>query len=104
MGLQGLIWPNSPEILAKAANKHNIPFCLSTVSTSTIERIGELTNGKAWFQLYQPAQDDLRDMIMKRVKDAGYPVLILLCDTPALGFKAWDIKNRLAMPPKKTFN
>ncbi len=49
MGLQGLIWPNSPEILAKSANKHNIPFCLSTVSTSTIERIGELTEGKAWF-------------------------------------------------------
>jgi len=39
VGLQGLIWPNSPEILAKAAFQHNIPFVLSTVSTSTIERI-----------------------------------------------------------------
>src|SRR6478752_6414831 len=25
IGLQGLIWPNSPEILAKSALKHNIP-------------------------------------------------------------------------------
>ncbi len=49
IGLQGLIWPNSPEILAKASKKHNIPFILSTVSTSTIERVGELTDGKAWF-------------------------------------------------------
>ena len=47
VGLQGLMWPNSPEILAKAAKKHNIPFILSTVSTSSIERISELTEGKA---------------------------------------------------------
>src|ERR1051325_11643156 len=26
VGLQGLIWPNAPEILAKAAVQHNIPF------------------------------------------------------------------------------
>ena len=38
IGLQGLIWPNAPEILAKAAVNHNIPFILSTVSTSSIER------------------------------------------------------------------
>ena len=47
--LRGLILPNAPEILAKAAVRHNIPFILSTVSTESIERIGELTEGKAWF-------------------------------------------------------
>ena len=30
VGLQGLMWPNAPEILAKAAFAHNIPFILST--------------------------------------------------------------------------
>ena len=69
VGLQGLIWPNSPEILAKAAFKHNIPFVLSTVSTSTIERISELTEGQAWFQLYHPAEDSLRDKIIKRAAE-----------------------------------
>ena len=29
IGLQGLMWPNSPEILALAAHSHNIPFILS---------------------------------------------------------------------------
>ncbi len=43
VGLQGLMWPNAPEILARAAFQHNIPFILSTVTTSSIERIGELT-------------------------------------------------------------
>ncbi len=50
IGLQGLMWPNSPELLAKAAFEHNIPFILSTVSTSSIERIAEITEGHAWFQ------------------------------------------------------
>ena len=53
VGLQGLMWPNSPEILAKAAFEHNIPFILSTVTTTSIERVAELTEGKAWFQLYK---------------------------------------------------
>ena len=57
VGLQGLMWPKSPEILAKAAFDHNIPFILSTVTTTSIENIAELTEGKAWFQLYHPTED-----------------------------------------------
>ncbi|HHE64489.1 MAG TPA: alpha-hydroxy-acid oxidizing protein, partial [Bacteroidetes bacterium] len=60
VGLQGLMWPNSPEILAKSAFEHNIPFVLSTVTTSSIERISEITEGRAWFQLYNPTKDDIR--------------------------------------------
>jgi L-lactate dehydrogenase (cytochrome) len=36
VGLQGLIWPNSHVILARAAFAHKIPFVLSTVRTSSI--------------------------------------------------------------------
>ncbi len=102
VGLQGLIWPNSPEILAKAALQHNIPFILSTVTTSSIERISELTEGKAWYQLYHPAEDTLRDDILKRLAAAQYPVLVLLCDVPSFGFRPRDIRNGLAMPPRMT--
>jgi len=104
VGLQGLMWPNSPEILAKAALAHNIPFILSTVSTSSIERIGELTEGKAWFQLYHPTEDRLRDDLLKRAENAGYKVLVILCDVPTFGFRPRDIKNGLAMPPKMSLN
>jgi L-lactate dehydrogenase (cytochrome) len=38
VGLQGLKWPKSPKILAKVAFKHNIPFVLSTFTTSGIDR------------------------------------------------------------------
>ncbi|NBB21873.1 alpha-hydroxy-acid oxidizing protein [Runella sp. CRIBMP] len=100
IGLQGLVWPNAPEILAKAALQHNIPFILSTVSTASIERIGELTEGKFWFQLYHPKEDTLRDDILDRAEAAGCKVLCVLCDVPSFGFRPRDIRNGLAMPPK----
>ncbi len=99
VGLQGLMWPNSPEILAKAAFEHNIPFILSTVTTSSIERIAEITEGNAWFQLYHPTEDAVRDDIIKRADASGYPVLVLLCDVPTFGYRPRDIRNGLAMPP-----
>ena len=100
VGLQGLMWPNSPEILAKAAFEHNIPFILSTVTTTSIERAAEITEGKAWFQLYHPTKDELRDDILKRAEAAECPVLVILCDVPSFGFRPRDIRNGLAMPPK----
>jgi L-lactate dehydrogenase (cytochrome) len=103
VGLQGLIWPNSPEILARAAFKHNIPFVLSTVSTSTIERISELTEGQAWFQLYHPAEDSLRDQIINRAAN-HCPVLVILSDVPTFGYRNKEIKNGLAMPPRMTLH
>ncbi len=100
VGLQGLMWPNAPEILAKSAFEHNIPFVLSTVSTSSIERISELTQGRAWFQLYHPTENILRDDLIKRAEAAECPVLVILCDVPTFGFRPRDVRNGLAMPPK----
>ncbi|CAN5386884.1 alpha-hydroxy-acid oxidizing protein [soil metagenome] len=104
VGLQGLIWPNAAEILAKAAATHNIPFVLSTVTTSGIERISEITDGKAWFQLYHPAEDALRNDILRRLEAAEYKVLVLLCDVPSFGYRPRDIRNGLSMPPRMTLN
>lgn len=100
VGLQGLMWPNSPEILAKSAFQHNIPFILSTVTTTDIERASELTEGKAWFQLYNPVEDALRDDILKRAEAAQCPVLVLLSDVPTFGYRPRDMRNGLALPPK----
>lgn len=100
IGLQGLIWPNSPEILARAALKHNIPYILSTVSTSSIERIAELSEGRSWFQLYHPTENTLRNDILKRVAFAQCPVLVVLVDVPSFGYRPRDIRNGLALPPK----
>lgn len=104
IGLQGLMWPKASEILAAAAFKHNIPYILSTVGTASIEEIGEITEGNAWFQLYHPTENELRDKLIKRAAEANYPVLVILSDTPTFGYRPKEIKNGLAIPPKMTLN
>lgn len=102
IGLQGLIWPRATEILAKAAFEHNIPFMLSTVATASLEKVSEITEGNAWFQLYHPVENKLRDDLLDRLKAAEYPTLVLLSDVPAFGYRAKEIRNGLAIPPKMT--
>ncbi len=102
IGLQGLMWPNSPEILAKAAVHHNIPFILSTVSTSSIERIAEITESRFWFQLYHPTQEQILDDLLKRLESVQCPVLTVLVDVPSFGLRYREIKAGLSMPPKNT--
>ncbi len=104
VGLQGLMWPKSPEILAKAAFDHNIPFILSTVTTTSIEKIADLTEGKAWFQLYHPTEDKVTIDILRRANEAQCPVLIILADVPSFGYRPRDIRNGLSMPPKMTLS
>ncbi|MDA7518834.1 alpha-hydroxy-acid oxidizing protein [Akkermansiaceae bacterium] len=100
IGLQGLMWPHATEILAKAAHQHNIPFVLSTVGTASIETVAELTEGNAWFQLYHPAEDDLRDKLLDRAAAAELPVLVILADTPTFGWRPKEIRNGLSIPPR----
>jgi L-lactate dehydrogenase (cytochrome) len=102
IGLQGLIWPRSCEILAKAASEHNVPFILSTVGTADIETVAELTGGKAWFQLYHPVETELRDKLLERAAEAGIKTLVILADTPTFGYRPKEIRNGLSMPPRMT--
>jgi L-lactate dehydrogenase (cytochrome) len=104
IGLQGLIWPGASRILAKAAFEHNLPFILSTVATSPIEEICEITEGRAWFQFYHPVSNEVRDDLIDRAEAAGAEVLVLLCDVPTFGYRPKEIRSGLSMPPRMTLN
>ena len=103
VGLQGLMWPGACEIIARAATAHNIPFVLSTVSTASIETIGEITEGRAWFQLYHPAEDELRDKLLERAQAVGVRTLVILADTPTFAYRPREIRNGLSIPPRMSF-
>jgi L-lactate dehydrogenase (cytochrome) len=102
IGLQGLMWPRASEILARTAFENNIPYVLSTVGTASIETIAEITEGQAWFQLYNPVADELRADLLQRAHNAGYTTLVVLCDTPSFGYRSREIRNGLSMPPRMT--
>ncbi len=100
IGLQGLMWPKAPEILARAAAALNVPYVLSTVSSSSLERIAEIAQGNAWFQLYNPTDTTVRTHLLNRIKTAQYKVLVVTVDVPTFGFRPRDLRNGLSMPPK----
>lgn len=102
VGLQGLMWPRSCEYLAQAAADHHVPFVLSTVGTASIETIAEITEGEFWFQLYHPAENELRDKLLERAWDAGCRTLVILADTPTFAYRPKEIRNGLSIPPRMT--
>ncbi len=102
IGLQGLMWPRASELLARSAFEKNIPYILSTVGTASIETIADITEGHAWFQLYNPVADELRQDLLQRAHSAGLKVLVVLCDTPSFGYRSKEIRNGLSMPPRMT--
>ncbi len=103
VGLQGMTWPGAPKFLAETARKYNIPYVLSTVSTEDIETIAKI-NPDAWFQLYHPREEELRNKLIDRCVDVETPVLVALADVPSFGYRPKEIKNGLSIPPKITLN
>lgn len=83
VGLSGLIWPGTAEILARTAKDHNVPFVLSSFANSSLETIHDVAGENAWFQLYVPSDDDVLVDILKRAETVGYSVLVLTIDSPA---------------------
>ena len=100
LGLSGLIWPDAASLLAKTAKSANIPFVLSTVATTSLEDIASIAPQNSWFQLYIPNDDTINRSLIERARTAGYSVLVVTVDVPALGRRARDIRNGLAVPPK----
>ncbi len=100
VGLGGLLWPRVAEIMAEAAAKANIPFSLSTVATTSIERAAALAGECFWFQLYTPTVPEIRDDLLDRAAAVGCRVLLVTIDVPIAGFRPRDLRNGLAIPPR----
>lgn len=86
IGLTGLIWPNAEKYLLKFANNENIPFCLSTVSTSSPEILNrevESSTKNKWFQLYPPKDLEVLDSLLNRAKLNKFSYLVVTVDIPA---------------------
>lgn len=86
VGLTGLIWPKAESYLYNVACVKDIPFCLSTVATSSPEEIGDGSRKPSkvkWFQLYPPKDMDILDSLLSRAKNNGFSTLVVTIDIPA---------------------
>ena len=98
MGMCDLTWPNTDIALAAAAADHDIPVCLSTFGSSSIEDIGKRASGNGWFQLYVgPSIDDAMGLV-QRAEDAGYEYLLLTVDVPVVSARLREQRQGFERP------
>lgn len=102
LGMSGLIWPGAEAALAGFAAARRIPYGLSTVATRLPEEVGPLSGEMGWFQLYPPADPEIRADMLARVKSSGFRVLVLTVDVPAASRRERQRRADLSIPPKKT--
>ena len=100
MGLANLIWPKADTILAKAANKRNVPYILSAVGTSSIEEIADIAPNNTWFQLYVPQEEHICFELIRRAKQSGIKVLVVTVDVPYPSKRLRDWRNDFSLPFK----
>jgi isopentenyl diphosphate isomerase/L-lactate dehydrogenase-like FMN-dependent dehydrogenase len=88
---------------ARAAEKYKIPYTLSTLGTTTVEKVVEAApNGANWFQLYMWKDREGSMALVERAKKAGVKTLMLTVDVPVAGQRTRDYYNGLTVPPRLT--
>ena len=102
VGLANMMWPNAEVHLASAAQQKNVPYILSTMSTTPLEQIAELASDVCWFQLYVPRERGVMKDIIKRVSDAGFKALVVTVDLPIGAKRDKELKNGLILPFRLT--
>lgn len=86
---------------AKAAARFDIPFTLSTLGTTSIEKVvAAAPHGANWFQLYMWKDREASMALVERAKRAGVKNLVLTVDVPVSGARLRDSRNGLTVPPK----
>ena len=108
MGMTNLSWPGADSMLAAESARNNIPTCVSMASTTTLEKMYELSQGHSWMQLYIFQDENFVMELLDRAKNTGYEVAILTVDVPVLSRRTRDDKNGFSYPfkigPKQFFD
>lgn len=83
--------------VAKAAAKLDVPYIQSTVSSYSIEKIAEASEGSPkWFQLYWSNNENISYSMVKRAEEAGHQAIVLTVDTTMFGWREEDMSNRFS--------
>ncbi|MGI9405168.1 MAG: alpha-hydroxy acid oxidase [Hyphomicrobiaceae bacterium] len=98
MGMCNLTWPGADAMLAREAVNRNLPTCVSTASSTTLEEMRTLSQGRAWFQLYAGESREATFAFVDRAAAAGYGVLVLTVDVPQVSRRIRDLKNGFQVP------
>ncbi|AOO81999.1 alpha-hydroxy acid oxidase [Bosea vaviloviae] len=98
--MAGLVWRDGEIALAKAAARAGIPFCVSTQSITSVERIAAESGAKLWFQLYVWKNRQRTLALIDRAWAAGVETLVLTVDTAVGPNREYNLRNGFGIPLK----
>ncbi len=98
MGMCNLTWPKADEMLACESSHNNIPMCVSMASSTSLEKMYDLSKGHVWLQLYNFQDEDFVMELLERAEKTGYKVAILTVDVPIQFRRAKDDRNGFTVP------
>ncbi|KAI9815103.1 MAG: hypothetical protein M1827_002946 [Pycnora praestabilis] len=94
VGINKIYHPLGELPVAKVAKELNLPYCLSTAGSTSIEDVAEANGqGPRFFQLYMPHDDELTISLLERAYKSGFTACILTLDTWQLGWRHNDIET-----------
>jgi len=83
-----LAHPDGEVATARAAASAGALFCLSTVSSQSIEEVAAAVPEAArWFQLYVNEDRRFTRRLVERAEAAGYGAIVVTVDLPVLGYR-----------------
>ncbi len=98
MGMCNLSGPGADLMLARLAARHKIPHGVSTVASTPLEKIIDVAQGHAWFQLYFSGDGTGTFKLVERAKAAGYETLVVTVDVPEVGRRPRELRHGFKMP------
>ena len=85
--------------VARAAQRAQLPYTLSTLSTRSIEEVRAVSDGRLWFQVYAWRDRGLVKEMIDRAAAARYEALVLTVDTAMFGRRERDVRRGFSLPP-----
>ncbi|CAA3020266.1 Peroxisomal (S)-2-hydroxy-acid oxidase GLO4 [Olea europaea subsp. europaea] len=95
--LHKLAHPEGEVATARAAAACGTIMALSFTSMCTVEEVASSCNAVRFFQLYR----EISALMVQRAERNGFKAIILTADTPRLGRREADIKNKMISPQLK---
>ena len=99
-GMSRLFHHSGELAVARAAQKARTMYSLSSVSTTSIEDVAEVSDGPKMLQLYVWRDRGILKDFIQRAKASGYTALCLTVDLPRAGQRERDLKNGFTVPPE----
>jgi L-lactate dehydrogenase (cytochrome) len=91
--------PDGELAVARAAQRAQLPYTLSTLSTRSIEEVRAVSDGRLWFQVYVWRDRGLVKEMIERAAAARYEALVLTVDSAMFGRRERDVRRGFSLPP-----